>query len=116
LTEDPMTADAFERLAELDRTNWPEVRDQILQFDAHAAEIEPRTYPGYPRWSLARVKPRLWPSLDHVLRARRSVRALATGLTTQRRLSRLLAFSHGVHAPGFRGPVPSGGGLQALEL
>ena len=59
-----MTDDAFFRLTELERSNWPEIRDQILQFEHDEALSEPRSYPGYPRWPLDRVSARLWPPLD----------------------------------------------------
>jgi hypothetical protein len=112
-----MTApDAFYRLIELDRTNWPEFRDQILHFDPNAAMSQPRSYPGYPRWPLDRVRARLWPPLDRVLRSRRCARRLGTALPPRTTLSRLLFFAHGSHDPHGRGPTPSVGGLQGLEL
>ncbi|MSQ93164.1 MAG: SagB/ThcOx family dehydrogenase [Gemmataceae bacterium] len=113
---DAMTDDAFYRLTELDRTTWPEIRDQILQFEHVESLSEPRSYPGYPHWPLAHVSARLWPPLDRVLRARRSQRRLGTDLPARKTLSRLLLFAHGVHAELARGPVPSSGGLQSLEL
>lgn len=111
-----MTNDAFYRLTELDRTNWPEIRDQILQFEHSESLSEPRSYPGYSRWPLDRVGARLWPPVDRVLRARRSLRRLGTDLPARKTLSRLLFFAHGVHETLSRGPVPSSGGLQSLEL
>src|SRR5262249_21279881 len=101
---------------ELDRSNWPELRDQILRFEHDAPLGEPRTYPGYPRWPLDPVGARMWPSLDRTLRARRCVRQLATRLPARKVLSRLLRFAHGVHESLARGPTPSSGGLQSLEL
>src|SRR5262249_42239365 len=71
---------------------------------------------GYPRWPLDRLRPRLWGSLDRVLRRRRCVRDLDTTLPRRRILSRLLQASHGITGPLGTGPVPSAGGLQALEL
>ncbi len=111
-----MTPEAFDRRSELDRTTWPALRDAILHHDPHETPAEPRRYPGYPRWPLDPAGPRLWPPLDRALRARRWVPALATGLPSRRALSRVLRFAHGVARPGGRGPVPSAGGLQALEL
>jgi SagB-type dehydrogenase family enzyme len=111
-----MTPDAFYRLTELDRASWPEIRDQILHFEHDAALGEPRVYPGYPRWPLERVGARLWPPLDRVVRARRSQRQLGMELPSRRRLSRLLFFAYGVHDTLGRGPTPSSGGLQSLEL
>src|SRR5262249_43016629 len=72
--------------------------------------------PGYRSWPLARVRPRLWPSLDRTLSARRCVRGLTDVPLSRRTLSRLLTLAHGIHATEYRGPVPSAGGLQALEL
>lgn len=111
-----MTDASFYRLTELDRTNWPEVRDKILRFEHEAPLGEPRAYPGFPHWRLDRVRARLWPNLDGVLRARRSLRRLGTQLPDRKTLSRLLLFSHGVHDSLSRGPAPSSGGLQSLEL
>ena len=53
---------------------------------------------------------------DRVLRARRCVRTLQPTLPPRRTLSRLLRLGHGALASEGRGPVPSAGGLQALEL
>src|SRR5262245_44690523 len=103
-------------LLELDRTSWPEVRDEILDFSPDATLGEPRRYPGYPCWPLARCRPRLWPALERTLWSRRSASRLTTALPDQATLSRLLQFSHGVSAAHGRGPTPSAGGLQALEL
>jgi SagB-type dehydrogenase family enzyme len=111
-----MTDEAFYRLTELDATNWPEIRDQILRFEHDAPLGEPRSYPGYPHWQLDRVKPRWWPSLDRTLHARRCLRRLGKDLPTRRTLSRLLHFAHGVNDSLSRGPTPSSGGLQSLEL
>jgi SagB-type dehydrogenase family enzyme len=111
-----MNRDAFYRLTELDRANWPEIRDQILRFEHDEAIGTPRTYPGYPRHPLEPVSGRLWPSLDRVLRRRRSLRRLGIDFPARRVLSRLLFFAHGVHDTLGRGPAPSSGGLQSMEL
>ena len=103
-------------LAELDRTTWPEVRDQIVNFTHDGALGEPRSYPGYPSWSLVRCWARPWPSLENTLVRRRTAAKLTTAMPPRATLSRLLQFSHGVCAPDGRGPTPSAGGLQALEL
>ena len=104
------------RLPELDRTNWPELREQILAYAPDDPHPEPRSYPGYPRWELPKVGPRLWPPLDRVLRARCSHRQLSDETPSRKTLGRLLALSHGVCGEHGRGPVPSAGGLQSLEL
>lgn len=101
---------------ELDRTTWPEFRERIEQAEAEAAANEPRTYPGYPTWPLPRVRQRRWRRLDAALLERRSDRQLAVTLPAAEVVARLLSLSHGVHAPHGRGPTPSAGGLQALEL
>jgi SagB-type dehydrogenase family enzyme len=104
-------------LAELDATSYPEWRDRIVAEEANGAPpAEPRSYPGYPRWSLDPVRPRLWGSLDRALARRRCHRGLSTALPPRHTLSRLLKAGHGVTGPRFAGPVPSAGGLQALEL
>jgi SagB-type dehydrogenase family enzyme len=110
-----MTPEAYYRLTELDRASWPEFRDRILQFEAND-HAEPRTYPGYPRFALAKVGARLWPPLDRVLRARRCERRLGDAFPAPRVLSRLLRFAHGSLGDHARGPTPSAGGLQAIEL
>lgn len=111
-----MDSEAFYRLTELDRANWPEFRDRILHVDHDPLASEPRSYPGYPACPLDRVGARLWPSLDSVLRSRRSARPLGTDLPSRKTLSRLLFFAHGVHGSHPRGPTPSSGGLQCSEL
>src|SRR5260370_31826574 len=111
-----MTPIVWHRLTELDRTTWPEVRDQIVNFTHDGAVGEPRSYPGYPSWPLPRCRARLWPSLEKTLCSRRSAAKLTTLLPAAKTLSRLLQFSHGMNALQGRGPTPSAGNLQALEL
>ena len=111
-----MNAAAFYRQTELDRTTWPEFRDQVQGFAADEESSTPRTYPGYPHWPLQRCRPRLWPGLEPILWSRRSALSLSANLPSRRELSRVLHFSHGVNASLGRGPTPSAGGLQALEL
>jgi SagB-type dehydrogenase family enzyme len=101
---------------ELDATNFPEWRDRILAFEANPAPVEPRTYPGYPIWPLLRLRPRLWPPLDRLMIRRRSTATFSTEPPSKGALSRLLSFAHGICADSSRGPVPSAGGMQALEL
>jgi SagB-type dehydrogenase family enzyme len=113
-----MHPDAFFRATELDRTTYPAWRDGILQAEASGAARPPgaRSYSGYPRWPLVRVRPRLWPSLERTLARRRCVNRLGAAPPSRRELSRLLLAAHGVTGADQRGPVPSAGGLQALEL
>ena len=105
-------------MLELDAASYPEWRDGILAAEASGEALpgEPRTYPGYSRWPLDRARPRWGPSLDRALAARRSRQDLGTALPARRTLSRLLGASHGITGPRSAGPVPSAGGLQALEL
>ncbi len=100
---------------ELDETTFPAWRDAVA---AHVAgEPEPRSYPGYPRHVLPPHKPRRFAmTLDRALAQRRSAQALGTALPDQATLGRILALAHGITADHARGPVPSAGGLQALEL
>src|SRR5262245_9581877 len=111
-----MTKIDWQRGTELDRTAWPDVRDQILDFTHDEPLGEPRSYPGYPCWPLVRCRPSAWASLEKTLWSRRSAAALTTTLPDCATLSRLLQFSHGASGPGGRGPAPSAGSLQALEL
>jgi SagB-type dehydrogenase family enzyme len=110
------SAAAWFRLTELDRTTFPEFRERILASDEDPPTVEPRSYPGYPRWSLPRPRARWRPALERVLSERRCSRSLSGDLPSARSLSRLLFFAHGLNASAGRGPVPSAGGLQALEL
>jgi SagB-type dehydrogenase family enzyme len=111
-------ADLFYRWTELDPTTYPAWRDTILAAEVSGAALPgaPRSYPGYPRWPLDRLRRRLWPSLDRALAARRCVYPLGTAQPSRRMLSRLLFSAHGLTGAEGRGPVPSAGGLQALEL
>jgi SagB-type dehydrogenase family enzyme len=113
-----MHPDAFFRATELGPTTYAEWRDGILEAEASGAALSQpvRSYPGYPRWPLGRVRPRLWPPLDRTLARRRCVNRLARALPARQVLSRLLSAAHGVTGADQRGPVPSAGGLQALEL
>jgi SagB-type dehydrogenase family enzyme len=112
-----MPSDSF-RQTELDRTSYPAWRDTILQAEARgeAQPGPPRSYPGYPRWPLDRVRARFWPPLDRVLARRRCSYPLGQAFPSRRTLSRLLQTAHGITGPDGRGPTPSAGGLQALEL
>src|SRR5262249_48164853 len=103
---------------ELDRTTYPAWRDGILAAEVSGAARpgEPRSYPGYARWPLPRCRPRLWPSLDRALARRRCLYPLGVELPSRPELARLLQSAHGVTGPTHFGPVPSAGGLQALEL
>jgi SagB-type dehydrogenase family enzyme len=113
--------DSYLRRTELDRNMFPELQERIARAEIEA-EFErsgPRTrsYPGYPRWTLERMRPGRWrPSLEAVLAARRCVPALGTETPDRRHLSRLLQSAHGITGAHDRGPNPSAGGLLALEL
>jgi SagB-type dehydrogenase family enzyme len=108
---------AFLRLTELDRTTFPDLRERIAGAEFEGSDLPPRSYPGYPRWPFSRVRPRRFTSsLEGALAGRRCVSALGTATPDRRVLSRLLQSSHGITAESDRGPTPSAGGLQALEL
>ncbi len=100
---------------ELDETTFPAWRDAVA---AHGgADAEPRSYPGYPRHALPSHSPRrLAMSLERALVARRSATSLGTELPDAATLGRLVSLAHGITGDHGRGPVPSAGGLQALEL
>jgi SagB-type dehydrogenase family enzyme len=109
--------DAFLRRTELDRSNFPDLRERIARAESEPFVPRARSYPGYPHWELERLRPRRWVApLEHVLAARRCAPALATSTPGHRALSRLLLAAHGITAELDRGPNPSAGGLQALEL
>ena len=36
---------------ELDRVNFPELRDRVIAFEREEMISDPRSYPGYPTWS-----------------------------------------------------------------
>lgn len=100
---------------ELDEMTFPAWRDAVA---AHAGtDAEPRTYPGYPRHALPVHKQRRFSmTLERALAARRSATSLGTTLPQAAVLGRILALAHGITANHARGPTPSAGGLQALEL
>lgn len=107
---------AFLRDSELDRSSYPEMRDQVVAFEQDPSPHGTRSYPGYPQVDLVRCRPRPLAGLEKALASRRCVRSLGRELPSKRDLSRLLQFAHGVTGGEGRGPVPSSGGLQALEL
>jgi SagB-type dehydrogenase family enzyme len=113
-----MDADAFYRHTELDATTFPAWRDAILEAEASGAAAAgvPRTYPGYPHWPLPRIRRRLWPSLDRSLSRRRCHPLQSQGFPSPGTLGCLIGLAHGVTGPAGRGPVPSAGSLQAVEL
>jgi SagB-type dehydrogenase family enzyme len=102
------------RATELDRTSYPAWRDRIVR--AGTDLPPPRRYPGCPTYPLPKMRPRLWPPLERTLRLRRSVNALDEILPSRRALGRLLFGAHGITSFDHRGPTPSAGCLQALEL
>jgi SagB-type dehydrogenase family enzyme len=104
------------RMTELDRISFSEMGERIAEAEAEALRGEPRRYPGYPTWPLPRTRRRWWPSLDSTLHARRCHWELQSTLPDARTLGRLLQHAHGNADELFRGPTPSAGGLQALEL
>ena len=106
---------AFYRWTELDRTSWPAFRDAAGAFEA-GGDVRPRAHAGTPRVALPKPRARRLSPLDRALTARRSARKLSIDPISDRDLGHLLYFSHGAVDTGGRGPTPSAGGLQALEL
>jgi len=97
----------------LDRTSFPAWRDRILAADDTPGP--PRAYPGYPEMALPPLRRRWFTSLDGILASRRSATP-GKAPPDKTTLGRLLGLSHGITGEQGRGPVPSAGGLQALEL
>ncbi len=97
----------------LDLTSFPAWRERLQA--AEAPPLPPRSYPGYPEAALPPFRRRWLTTLDGVLAARRSGTP-GTPLPDATTMSRLLGLSHGITGGQGRGPVPSAGGLQALEL
>src|SRR5260221_2853266 len=112
----PQAAGLFFRWTELDRASYAEFRDRIALVKAEGVVRSAASYEGVPRRQLPRARARVWPPLDRALSTRRSVRDLSESLPSPEVLGRLLQLAHGVNGAQDRGPVPSGGGLQALEL
>ena len=100
---------------ELDETTFPAWRDAVAAHEA--GDAEPRSYPGYPRHALPAFKPRRFSmTLERALVTRRSAATLGVAPPDEATLGRILALAHGITADHARGPTPSAGGLQALEL
>ena len=104
------------RMTELTRANLPALTERIEDYLQQPPATEPRHYEGYRHWTLPRFRPRWWPSLDRVLGARRWRQDLSERPLRMGELGQLLQLAHGVCASGGRGPTPSAGGLNALEL
>jgi SagB-type dehydrogenase family enzyme len=109
-------ARAFYRATELDRTTFPAFVEGILRAEVEGQSFVPRSYPGYPYYALPRARRHRRVALDRTLAARRCVRHLGTTAPSPSLLGRLLYGAHGLNAEGGRGPTPSAGGLQSLEL
>lgn len=101
----------------LDRTSFPAWRAQLLDAEARGQgqPAVPRRYPGYSRVELPTIRRRWWTPLDRVLTSRR-VTTPRNEQPSPRDLARLLALSHGITGEQWRGPTPSAGCLQGLEL
>jgi SagB-type dehydrogenase family enzyme len=104
------------QMTELDRSNQSSFAARIAQAEVEGMVNEPRSYPGYPTWRLPRKRSRWRNSLDAALVARRSVHTLGTQVPGPSTLGRILQYAHGTSDALFRGPTPSAGGLQGLEL
>ncbi len=104
------------RMTELDRSNQSGFAARIAGAEAEGMVHDPRGYPGYPVWPLPRKRSRWRSNLDAALLARRSSHTLETHVPGPATLGRILQHAHGISGALFRGPTPSAGGLQALEL
>lgn len=104
------------RRTELDRISALEFAAQIVTAEHAGLHPKPRHYPGYPTTSLPKPSVRWRPSLDAALRCRRCCNQLVSTFPLVATLGRLLQGAHGITGEAFRGPTPSAGGLQALEL
>ena len=102
------------RASELDPPSMLELAERVSTYEPDDAPT--RSYPGYPAVPLPRVKVRRWTSLDRTLLERRSVRELSGELPREHDLAHLLKFAHGITGERGAGPVPTAGGLAALEL
>ena len=102
------------KMTELDLISSLELAARIEEFGEGSAK--PRGYPGYPTFALPRSKKRWFTGLDRTLVSRRCTSEPGRAFPDCRRLSRLLWLSHGVSGNDYRGPTPSAGGLQAIEL
>lgn len=109
------SATAFYRWTELDPATWPAFREAAGSFEA-PEELRPRAHAGVPRVALPKVRARRLASLDRALAGRRSSTRLTEAPLADRDLAQLLRFAHGALEGRGRGPVPSAGGLQAVEL
>ncbi|MEM7151647.1 MAG: nitroreductase family protein [Myxococcota bacterium] len=103
-------------LPELDPTSFPAFRDRILEAEADAPSHAVRRYPGFPRVELPRPRHRRLPRFDDVVTRRRTCRAFEPRLPDAKALSAWLELGHGVTGPDGRGPTPSAGNLQAVQL
>jgi SagB-type dehydrogenase family enzyme len=104
------------RSTELDRLGSEELAERIAQTEEEGIDNTPRHYPGYPTWPLPRRRRRFRPAFDTVMHRRRCQRTMAARLPEPNYLGPLLDTAHGVADELYRGPTPSAGNLQALEL
>lgn len=102
--------------SELDSTTFPAFRDRVLAAEGAPSAHSTRSYPGYPRVALPRTSDRRLKAFDAVVKARRSARSLGERLPSAKTMSLLLRLGHGLTGDGGRGPAPSAGNLQGVEL
>ena len=103
-------------LTELRASSFPAFRDSIIAAEARGAAHTLRSYPGYPRVPLPLPRRRPLVAFDAITLARRSAWRLADAQPAAKALGRILHLGHGVTGPDGRGPAPSSGNLQAVEL
>lgn len=102
-------------MSELDKTNYPAFLKGLREVIPDSAE--PRSYPGYPTIDLPQGERKWVPQrLEKALLKRRRKSQLPEELPSAKSLAHILRHAHGVCGEDARGPTPSAGGLQALEL
>lgn len=105
------------RPSELSEATFPRFREDLVAVEARGdTEHALRSYPGHRRIALVRPRARVLTRFDPIMESRRSARALADETLPRDALSRLLFLGHGVTGPDGRGPSPSAGNLQSVEL
>ena len=98
---------------DLDPSSFPRWRERVAGYEDHPSL---RSYPGYPTVPLPKPKKGLPHSLERILSQRQCHRSLSTELPNEAVVGRVLQHSHGIVRGQRRGPVPSAGDLQGLEL
>lgn len=102
------------RTSELSESTFPRFRDDLLAHEA--VQHSHRSHPGVERIELPRPRARLTVGFDRIALQRRTHRVLGARTPSLAKLGRLLYLGHGASGPDGRGPAPSAGHLQPIEL